>query len=256
VFLEGKVAIVTGANQGIGEGIAGALTREGASVVMVARREKELLQAATAIRDEGGTVATITADISKEADVQRIVQETVDQFGTLDIMVNNAGVAGPIGSIWDVDLAAFQQCLDINTTGLWLCCREAAAVMKDHGSGRIINIGSISGKRPLAQRTAYGASKMAVVGITRALALEIGEYNVTVNCISPGGIKGPRLAMLAEKNNMTLEQIYDAVSAGSALKRVPENEDIAALCVFLASEAGRNISGQDINVDAGTVMYS
>jgi NAD(P)-dependent dehydrogenase (short-subunit alcohol dehydrogenase family) len=174
MYLEGKVAIVTGANQGIGEGIAGTLSREGACVVMVARREKELNDAANAIREEGGNVVAVTADISQEADVQRLVQSTVEQFGTLDIIVNNAGVAGPIGSIWDVDLADFKQCLEINTVGLWLCCREAAAVTKERGSDRMINIGSISGKRPLPQRTAYGASKMAVVGITRALALEVG----------------------------------------------------------------------------------
>lgn len=253
--LTDQVAIVTGANQGIGEGIAARFAQEGAKVVMAARRMKQLEEVAEGIRANGGEVTPVAIDVSREDDVQSLIQCAVQTYGTLDVIVNNAGVAGPIGAIWDVDVADFEQCLAVNTTGLWLCCREATKVMKDGGGGRIINIASITGKRPLAERTAYGASKMGVVGITRALALEAGEFDISVNCISPGGVKGPRLAMLAEKNNMTLDELYAAVSAGSALKRVTDNEDIASMCVFLASEAGRNISGQDINIDAGTCMF-
>lgn len=253
--LEGKVAVVTGANQGIGQGIAETFAREGAKVVMAARRQQELEAVAAAIREQGGEVTVCLADISQEADVQRLVQAAVAQYGTLDIMVNNAGVAGPIGSIWDLELADFQQCLAINLTGMWLCCREAVKVMKERQSGRIINIGSITGKRPLAQRTAYCASKMGVLGLTRSLALEMGEFNVNVNCINPGGVKGPRLAMLADQMKISLEELYVLASEGAALKRVVENDDIAAMCVFLASDLSLNITGQDINIDAGTIMY-
>ncbi|HJN92406.1 MAG TPA: SDR family NAD(P)-dependent oxidoreductase [Dehalococcoidia bacterium] len=253
--LDGKVAVVTGANQGIGQGVAEAFAREGAKVVMAARRAKELDAAAAAIRSAGGEASVVPADISLESDVLSLVQGAVDLYGTLDVIVNNAGVTGPIGPIWELDVADFQQCLDVNLTGMWLCCREAVKVMKEKQSGKIINIGSITGKRPAATRTAYCASKMGVVGLTRSLALEVGEFNINVNCISPGGVKGPRLALLAEQMKITLDEIYALASEGAALHRVTENDDIAAMCVFLASDLGHNISGQDINIDAGTVMF-
>jgi NAD(P)-dependent dehydrogenase (short-subunit alcohol dehydrogenase family) len=252
--LDGRVAIVTGASQGIGRTIAEALARENASLVIVARNMDKLEEVAAELTEAGQRVCVCVADVSVEADAIRMVQTSVDQFGQLDILVNNAGIAGPVAAVEEIDLAGWQECINTNLTGAWLCCREAARVMKPAGSGRIINISSISGKRPLAQRTPYCASKMGLVGLTRALAAELGAANVNVNCISPGAVMSPRLELLADKASMPLDQFLERIAAGAALGRVGEAVDIAEMCVFLASHTGRNITGQDFTIDAGTYM--
>jgi NAD(P)-dependent dehydrogenase (short-subunit alcohol dehydrogenase family) len=251
--LQGQVAIVTGANQGIGKDIATAFAREGASVVLAARRLPELESVASAINADGGKAVAVQADVSKESDAAKLVETAVNHFGGLDVLVNNAGIAGPIAPITEIDAAAWRECIEINLTGPWLCSREAARVMKGKG-GRIINIGSITGKRPLVNRTPYGASKLGVVGLTRALALELGPEHINVNCISPGAVNTSRLALIAENAGMPLEELLKLAAQGSALGTVSEGSDVAALCVFLASDAARQITGQDINVDAGAYM--
>jgi|TARA_Y100000310_G_scaffold274578_1_gene290654 NAD(P)-dependent dehydrogenase (short-subunit alcohol dehydrogenase family) len=252
--LKDQVAVVTGASQGIGQTIAETFAREGAKVVVVARNEENLHNVASGIEGEGGTVTPCAASVSAEEDVRRVVDTAVDAYGKLDVLVNNAGIAGPVAAIEDTDLAGWQECIATNLTGAWLCCREVTRVMKPAQSGKIINIGSISGKRPLPQRTPYCASKMGLVGLTRSLAAELGAFNINVNCISPGAVKSPRLELLAEKASMSLEDLFARVSAGSALGRVGEPEDIAGLCVYLATAAAHNITGQDFTVDAGTYM--
>lgn len=252
--LKDQVAVVTGASQGIGQAIAEFFAREGAKVVIVARSEEKLGDVARQIEQEGGTVSACTASVSNEEDTQRMVQTAIGEYGKLDILVNNAGIAGPVASIEDVDLAGWLECIATNLTGAWLCCREATRVMKPAKSGKIINIGSISGKRPLPQRTPYCASKMGLVGLTRSLAAELGPFNINVNCISPGAVNSPRLELLAEKASMSLDDLLQRVSAGSALGRVGEPADIAQLCVYLATAAADNITGQDFTVDAGTYM--
>jgi NAD(P)-dependent dehydrogenase (short-subunit alcohol dehydrogenase family) len=248
------VAIVTGANQGIGRDVATAFASEGARVVLAARRLPELESAASAIAAAGGQAIAVQADVSNESDVTKLVETASNHFGGLDILVNNAGIAGPIAPITEMDLAGWQECLQINLSGPWLCSREAARVMKARGGGRIINIGSITGKRPLVNRTAYGASKMGLLGLTRALALELGPDQINVNCISPGAVNTARLALIAENAKMPLEELLKLAAQGSALGSVSEGSDVAALCVFLASDAARQITGQDINVDAGAYM--
>ena len=144
--------------------------------------------------------------------------------------------------------------MDINVTGPWLLSRAVVPLMAAKREGRIINIGSITGKRPLPNRSPYCASKMALLGLTRSLALEVGPQNITVNCISPGAVNSPRLEMLAKNAGMPLEELLKRAAEGSALERVCQPSDVAALCVFLAGPGAANITGQDINVDAGTFM--
>ncbi|MCP4225157.1 MAG: SDR family oxidoreductase [Actinomycetia bacterium] len=251
--LRDQVAIVTGARQGIGLAISEAFAQEGATVVMVARDAERLQEAALGIGDLGA-VSACPADVSDEADVARVFASTAAEHGRIDILVNNAGIAGPTAPIDEVDLADWRQCLETNLTGAWLCCREAARHMKPQRSGKIVNIGSISGKRPLPQRTPYCASKMGLVGLTRTLAAELGRYDINVNCISPGAVNTARLALLAERASMSLDEFLDRVSQGAALGRVTEADDVARLCTFLASSAARNVTGQDLTIDAGTHM--
>jgi NAD(P)-dependent dehydrogenase (short-subunit alcohol dehydrogenase family) len=254
VLLADRVSVVTGAGQGIGREIALAMAREGAQCALVGRRAGPVEEVQRAIEAKGGKAIAISADVAQEADVARVFGEAAARLGPVDVLVNNAGVAGPIAAIGQIELEGWLETLATNLTGPWLCCRAAALAMAPRGSGRIINIGSISGKRPLAQRTPYCASKMGLLGLTRSLALELGPANVNVNCISPGAVLTGRLELLAEKAKIPLQDFLKGVSAVSALQRVTEVRDVAALCVFLASDGARNITGQDFTVDAGTYM--
>jgi len=253
--LTGQTAIVTGAGTGIGEAIAALYAAEGANVVITGRRAALLDEAAGKIPASGGRVLAVPADVGDEAAVSHLFKTTVDTFGTVDILVNNAGVAGPIAPIWEQELTGWEATLRSNLTGPWLCARAAAHVMMPRRRGKIINIGSISGKRPLARRTPYTATKMGLVGLTRTLALELGEFNINVNNISPGLVETPRVQELADAAGVTPEALKTQMGNFTALKRISEPEDVAGLALFLATDAARNITGFDINVDAG-LWYS
>lgn len=254
MLLNDRIAIVTGAGQGIGRDIAIALAREGARCVLVARSSNKLRETEEVISSLGGTASAVPVDVSDERSVDELFANVVERYGRVDILVNNAGIAGPVASIKDTTLEGWNETIAINLTGPWLLCRAAARVMPKWGGGRIVNIGSISGKRPLAQRSPYCASKMGLLGLTRTLALELGPANVNVNCISPGPVRTARLELIAEKAGITMDTLMAGLQQGAPLGRIAEGEDIAALAVYLASPAGRNITGQDFTVDAGVFM--
>jgi NAD(P)-dependent dehydrogenase (short-subunit alcohol dehydrogenase family) len=253
--LSGKVAIVTGGGTGIGAAIAERFVQEGAKVTISGRRAHLLEEVAQRIGGANGQVLTVAGDSATPRGVKELFDRTLEAFGTVDILVNNAAIAGPVGYIWELDVEGWEETLRINLTGPWLCSQAAARIMIPKRYGKIINIGSISGKRPLARRTPYTTTKMGLVGLTRTLALELGQYNINVNLISPGLTETPRVAELAEKYGVTVEQLRESSAALAALKRVSEPEDIAALAAFLASDESRNITGIDITVDAG-IWYS
>ncbi len=248
--LSGRVAIVTGGGTGIGAAIARRFAREGAAVVISGRRPGPLSEVAESIAREGGEVRAVACDSATEEGVDRLFREALE-YGQLDVLVNNAAIAGPVAPIWEQELPGWEETLRINLTGPFLCSRAAARAMISRRSGRIINIGSISGKRPLATRTPYTTTKMGLIGLTRTLALELGEYGITVNVISPGAVDTPRLNELAERWRTTVDALRASMAAQAALRRISEPEDIAALAAFLASDEARNITGIDITVDAG-----
>lgn len=224
--------------------------------MVISGRRAELLSAtAQRLADAGGTVQAVAGDTATEQGVEELFQKAKAAYGPVDILVNNAAIAGPVASIWEQDLAGWEETLRINLTGPWLCSRVAAKSMMSRRYGKIINIGSISGKRPLATRTPYTTTKMGLVGLTRTLALELGEYDINVNLISPGAIDTPRMDELAERWHTTRKALLENMAGGAALKRVGEPSDIANLAAFLASDEARNIQGVDITVDAG-VWYS
>jgi len=175
------VALVTGGGHGIGAAIAKRFAAYGASVSLLGRDEDALADTRRRIVDSGGRCVTFRADVSSEEDVRRAVGGTVGEFGSLGILVNNAGVAGPSQPLADLELSDWEEVMAINITGVFLCCREAIPHLRRGSGGRIINIGSAAGKRPLANRTPYAASKIAVVGLTRTLAHELGPDEITVN---------------------------------------------------------------------------
>ena len=250
--LDGKTAVITGANVGIGKAIATLFAQEGANVVITARRAELLESAAQEIRDAtGGTVLAVPGDSAVEANVVALFEQVVAEFGTVDVLVNNAAIAGEFGNIWEQSADGFLQTLEINLMGPFLCTREAAKIMIPKKAGKIVNIGSISGKRPLATRTPYTTSKMGLVGMTRTAAVELGAHNINVNVLSPGGVDNDRMTELSERWGLDRSEFKASVEAISPLKRVSENEDLANVALFLVSDAARNITGFDLNCDAG-----
>jgi len=256
-MLEDTTAIVTGASQGIGREIAKTLADRGASVALAARSDG-IYETADEVNHD--RVLPVETDVTDEQSIESSVAETVAEFGQLDCVVNNAGIAGPTKPIDEVSRSEWDKTQSVNVTGAFLMIKYTAAHLRESDRGRVVNVASISGKRPLKNRTPYTASKMAVVGLTRTAAFELGEDDVTVNAICPGATKGPRIQDViegqAEQLGVSYEEAKREVFTDDvALSRLTESEDIAEMVAFLASDYGRNITAQDINVDAGTVWY-
>ena len=183
--LENRVAIVTGASKGIGKAIAHAFAMAGANVVIAARNRPELEASASEIADHGGAAFPVQTDITVEADIVNLFKTAMDRHGRLDILVNNAGIS--LGMPTDqIPLRDWQRVIDTNLTGAFLCCREALKIMKPQKCGRIINIGSISSITPRANGAAYAATKLALEGLTRSIALDYREYNIGASIIHLG----------------------------------------------------------------------
>jgi NAD(P)-dependent dehydrogenase (short-subunit alcohol dehydrogenase family) len=258
--LKGEVAIVTGAGRGLGRAIAVEFAREGARVALAARTRTELDETERAVKAAGGQCAIVPTDLSKPEDIEHMVAATRQAFGPIDILVNNAGIAGPTALCEDVKPEDWDFTMLVNVRAPFLACRAVLPEMKQRRKGRVINIGSVSSKRPLVGRAPYTTSKMAILGFTRTLAAEVGEHGITVNAICPGPVSGARiesvLANMAKASGKTRDEVaYEAFLQHSPLRRFVDAEDIARLAAFLASEAGRNMTGQDINVTAGLIMY-
>lgn len=258
-MIEQRVTVVTGASQGIGRSIAAAFARQGDAVVLAARDAANLEETAAEIEAQGGKGLVIPTDVTSETSVAAMVEQVVGQCGRIDVLVNNSGVGGPSGRLWEVEPDEWMETFDVNVFGVFLVTRAVLQVMVDRGSGSIITVGSISGKRPLFGRTSYSATKTALSGLTRTLAAEAGPEGVRVNLISPGFVAGPRLDWVmnaqAEARGLTAADVRAEFEAESPLGRLTEPEDIADTAVFLASPEARAITGADINVNSGVVMY-
>jgi NAD(P)-dependent dehydrogenase (short-subunit alcohol dehydrogenase family) len=250
--LEGQIAVVTGGGTGIGAAIASRLAGLGAAVAITGRRAGLLEEQVSEIEAGGGKAIAVPCDSATEAGVEGLFRQVEEMFGPVTILVNNAAIAGPVAPIWEQDLAGWDETVRINLTGPWLCSRAAARQMILQRSGKIVTIGSVSGKRPLAARTPYCATKIGLIGLTRTLALELGPYNINVNLISPGAVNTPRLAELAEKYNVSLDDIIKGSAEKRCLNRIPSAQSIANMVEFLATDKGKDITGIDITVDAGS----
>jgi NAD(P)-dependent dehydrogenase (short-subunit alcohol dehydrogenase family) len=256
--LRGKVAIVTGAAKGLGGAITDVLACDGAHLVL-AGRDLEALESRAAQLDaeypaREGLVAR--CDVTREADVQAMVAAAVERFGGLDILVNTAGVIGPIETpAQDVSADDFRAVLDVNLVGTFLPGKAAIPHLIERGGGRIVNIAGTSGLRGYRNRVAYSSSKWAVRGLTRTLALELGPHNITVNTICPNVTHGDRMTKIvnekAQRLGRTPDDVYADFTGQTALGRFVEDSDIAYAVRFLVSDGARNITGHDIVVDAG-----
>ncbi|HEU4331407.1 MAG TPA: SDR family oxidoreductase [Lapillicoccus sp.] len=248
--IAGRTALVTGAGNGLGRATAIALADAGARVVLAGRDRAKLERVAAEI-DGSTLVATVdTADEQSVADLAACLAEE-----TVSILINNAGIAGPVASLTDVSVADWDDVFAVNVRGVFLMCRAFLPPMISRQAGDIINIASVSGKRPLARRTPYTSSKMAVIGLTTTLAHEVGPMGVSVNTLSPGPVTGPRMdrnfAREARVTGTTAAAAEAELVSRSALKRLVTESEVA--CAVLAMLAMPGLAGADIDLSAGMV---
>jgi 3-hydroxybutyrate dehydrogenase len=258
--LENRIALVTGGGRGIGRAIAMAFASEGAQVTVAARSFEQVEQVAREIADKFSTKALpVVCDVSDAASVERLFKAVNESFGRgPDILVNNAGIAesAPLTKTGD---ELWQKHLAINLSGSFYCMRAALPQMIERGWGRIVNIASIAGKTGAPYIAAYSASKHGVLGLTRSAALEVANKGITVNAICPGYVDTEMttrgIENITKKTGLSADQAMESIRKMSPQNRIIEPEEVAALALLLASEEGRGINGQAINVDGGTVLF-
>ena len=249
--LEGKLAIVTGGGSGIGEATAKVFSEAGATVVVIGRRSEPLEQVAKEI---GGHA--MVCDVSDQAQVRTMFAQALRITGRIDILLNNAGVAGPIAPVAKVDMEAWIQCMNINLVGAMFCLQEAARIMGAQKSGSIINMSSLMGIQGYPMRSAYVASKFALIGITETMARELGPLNVRVNALMPGAVSGENmdriLARRAEVEGRSTEEIErENYTDIAALKRWVSPEEVGRAALYYASDLSSAITGDKMKVDCG-----
>ncbi|GBC76870.1 3-oxoacyl-[acyl-carrier-protein] reductase FabG [bacterium HR08] len=250
-----KVAIVTGGGTGIGRGISRSLAEAGARVVIAQRRAEKAQAMADALRSEGFEALALGADISKRSQVQQLVARTLERWGRIDILVNNAAVTGlpaiaPFLACSDEQLDLI---VDVNLKGTFICSQEVARVMVGQGGGSIIHISSVAAFAAQEGAAAYCATKAGIVGLTRAMALELAPYDIRVNCLVPGDI-------LIETNQALLDELKARGISGQYARRIPLGrrgtpEDIGPAVVFLASGDASYITGATLVIDGGFLIY-
>ncbi len=249
--LDGKLAIVTGGGSGIGEATAKVFAEAGATVVVTGRRSELLEQVAKEI---GGHA--MVCDVSDQAQVRKMFAQTLKITGQIDILLNNAGGAGPIAPVAEVDMEAWIQCMNINLVGAMFCLQEAARIMGAQKSGSIINMSSLMGIQGYPMRSAYVASKFALIGITETMARELGPLNVRVNALMPGAVSGENmdriLARRAEAEGRCAEEIErENYTDVAALKRWVSPEEVGRAALYYASDLSSAITGDKMKVDCG-----
>ena len=244
--LDNKVAIITGGNAGVGREIAKLFASEGAKVVISARRQQVLEEAAKEIEAAGGTVLCVPTDISKADDVKNLVSKTVETFGQLDILINNAGITKD-GLMLRMKENDFDAVIDVNLKGTWNCMKHATKLMMKQKYGRIVSMSSVVGVMGNAGQVNYAASKSGIIGMTMSLAREVGSRGITVNAVAPGFIQTAMTDVLSDDIKEQMKSQIPLGTFGSV-------QDIANAVVFLASDEAKYITGQTLHVDGGMAM--
>ena len=254
--LADRSAVVTGAAKGMGRDICLTLAREGANLTIAAREAGPLEALGREIAALGRRVVVMPTDVTDEGAVERMVARAHETFGRIDILVNAAGITGPIETpVWEIKADDFDQVIAVNVRGTFLPTKHVLPGMIKQRYGKIVNISGTSGLRGYKYRAAYSSSKWALRGFTRTVALEAGPYNINVNALHPGIVGGDRMDKLcrekAKKRGWTPEQVYQEYVDEMALKRVTVAQDIANAVLFLVSDDSSNMTGQSVTVDGG-----
>lgn len=247
---DGRTALITGGGSGLGAAIATALHAAGSEVIVVGRDRPRL---ASVVERLGDRARALVCDVADPTSITRLGEELA---GTeVSILVNNAGIAGPVAALTDITVEQWDEVFDVNVRGTFLMCKALLPGMVERGAGDVINIASVSGKRPLAYRTPYTASKMAILGLTSTLAFEVGPAGVSVNTLSPGPVAGPRMArnfrLEAERSGGSIEEAEDAFVSRAALGRMITEAEVGAAVVAMLNMPG--MCGADVDLSAGMV---
>ena len=258
--LAGRVAVITGPAKGMGAAITKAFAAEGTQLALLGRDTAVIESVANEVRGAGVQAIVVRCDLTNAGQCEQGAAEAKQRFGRIDILVNVAGGSGPIGkSGVETTPQEFEDIVRLNMNGCFHTMRAVLPIMMAERYGKIINVGGTFGMRGRAGRTAYSASKWGLRGLTKSFALEVGAYNINVNCIAPGMVDGPRFrekvcANMAKRLGITIEEAAERHAAEYALKRITIDADVANACLFLASDVSRQITGIDLPVDGGWAM--
>ena len=251
--LKNKVALVTGASSGMGEQIAKLFAKEGASVVVIARRKEKLAELVEAIEADGGKAIAVAGDVTNEEDVQNAVKTAVDEYGKLDIVINNAGILDKMDPIVDMSDDIWDSVINVNLTGPMRVFRSAIPEMEKNGGGSFVTISSVSGLFAGRGGPAYTASKHGVLGLSKNVAFMYAKKNIRSNVIAPGSTNTDMVADTDKKCN---QEGYGICITGTAnIPRLGEPEEVAQLALFLASDEGSIVNGAVVTADAGWTAY-
>ncbi len=255
---EGKTVVVTGGGYGIGKQIALSFGRQGANVVVAARSVDKLGQVEEQLRGMGTRPLAIATDIGVEHSVQNMVSTVVDNYGGVDILVNNAAIAGPTAMIPDIETDEWRSAVDINLSGTFYCCKYVSQIMREAKSGNIITLSSVAGRTAYPLRATYAVTRWGVIGLSHTLAAELGPLGIRVNTVVPGPIEGDRssrvFAARAEAENSDVETMKQFFTKDIPIGRMPTEQEVANCVIYLASDQSVGIHGQTIQVDGGFRM--
>lgn len=252
--LDGKAALITGAGAGIGEATARLFAQQGASVTVFDLHAAGAEAVAAAIRDSGGNALALCGDVRDGNSVKDAVDRTEAAFGGVHILVNNAGIF-PRAAVTEITEQQWDEVLDINLKGAFFCARAVAPQMIKRRDGKIINISSVNVHVGATNFSHYIASKSGIIGLTRALARELGDYNIHVNAVTPGAVQTESEKRIVQQQGKAGEEAVDAIVARQCLKRRVLPPEIAAVCLFLASDLSNSMTGQTLNADGGNALY-
>jgi len=259
--LEGQVAIVVGSARGIGATIARTFSQEGAAIVLVdiEKMKPQLDEVAQEISQEGGKAIAIVADCTDDAQVKKMVDETIRRWRKIDILVNSAGLRGPLVPVQDITEQEWDSVLAVNLKSVFLCCKAVLKIMMQQKSGSIVSISGTAGKEGMALRGSLCAAKWGLLGLTQTIAKEAGPYGIRANVICPGGMDEPDLrTMYAERAKglgMEFSELEKSVLELTPLRKYAKHDEVAKAALFLASSDSSHTTGESLNVSGGRLMH-